>query len=47
MLVIVGNGDGSLDDRESEWKNDAYRSGVEAIFTGHLTGLDLIARLCV
>ena len=43
VLVIVGGGDGSTDDREAEWKNKAYQSGREVIFTGHLTGADLIA----
>ena len=43
VLVVVGSGDGSPDDREREWKNQAIQSEMDVIFTGHLTGTDLIA----
>ena len=43
VLVVVGSGDGSPNDREREWKNQANQSGLDVIFTGHLTGFDLIA----
>ena len=43
VFVVVGSGDGSLNDREKEWKELAKQSEINVIFTGHLTGHDLVA----
>ena len=43
VFVVVGSGDGSKDDRERLWKEEASKSCQKVFFVGQLTGQDLLA----